>query len=732
MRVASFLVGSLWIGLGSVTFGCGSSPPSGDGGPNSASTEPGVGGSSADPAGSTSTAGDSKSTKTGAGGTDSGRTGDNTTGKGGSSSGSVRNTSAGGTSGKSGSGSGGTMSMGGASTTSELAPGCAAPPPLPVAVNAWKPSAACVDMAKSKREGMTDAQKAAQIIIAETVVSNTSITKHHYGAIFAGGQSDPGGFDADSSANAWRDFVDGNHEAAGSDWPMLWGIDAVHGNNNVLDATMFPHNIGLGCTRNPELLKKVGHITALEMRGVGMNWTFAPTISAALDERWGRTYESFSEDPAVDAWLGQALVDGLQQGNLKDKTSVIACAKHFAGDGATTKGVDKADVTLDAETFQRLCVDQYQPLINYGVATIMISYSKYQGTSMSAATDLVTTKLKQEMGFAGIVVSDYNAVLQLDGGNPPDEFGGAPPSDQQIATAMNAGLDMLMIAQTPYVDATLAILTSRAGGAIEQSRIDDAVDRILAVKCEMGMWESDFDPNADSTLLGQIGSSEHREVARQAVRESLVVLKNDDNVLPLAKDATVLVAGTAADSIAKQNGGWTVDWQGIGGHETMTTVTTTKGTTILAGMKGINTKVTYELNAAGTGDVGVVVVGESPYAEEYGDATDLTLKARSANDDTILKTMLSKGIPVVLVIISGRPLVLDAYIDDPNLKAVVAAWLPGSEGQGVADVLFGDFKPTGKLGHSWPKSMSQIPINQFDSDYASDPPLFPVCHGLTW
>jgi beta-glucosidase len=212
----------------------------------------------------------------------------------------------------------------------------------------------------------------------------------------------------------------------------------------------------------------------------------------------------------------------------------------------------------------------------------------------------------------------------------------------------------------------------------------------------------------------------------------LVVLKNDDEVLPLSKTANVLIAGTAADSIPKQCGGWTVDWQGIEAHKTMSTVSTTKGTSILSGMKSLNSKVAFEQNADGTGDVGVVVVGESPYAEEYGDATDLTLKARSSDDDTILRTMLGKGIPVVLVVVSGRPLILDAYLDNPNLKAVVAAWLPGSEGQGVADVLFGDFAPTGKLGHSWPKSMAQIPVNKSDSDYTTDPPLFPVCHGLTW
>ncbi len=770
MRAAIFLAGSVTFGLS--VSGCGSSSPDastpvttggtgqvgGSAQTNNGGSSANVGGSTnntsvgggANPAGGSGNAPSSGGTGPSSGGAgtmvnggststgganvvggNTSQTGGTTGTTGGAASGGAGATTAGGsttqpTGGSSTSG-GTTQTVGGASPSGGSASTCAAAPTLPVSANAWKPSATCLSMAQSKRAAMSAAQKAAQIIIAEhPAVTNSGITSNHYGSIFAGGQSDPGGMTANNSATAWRDLVNANHTAAGSDWPLLWGIDAVHGNNNVLNATMFPHNIGLGCTRNPELLKQIGRITALEMRGTGINWTFAPTISAALDERWGRTFESYSEDPAVDAWMGKAVVDGLQQGDLKNKQSVAACAKHFAGDGATQNGVDKADVTLDSATFQKLCVDQYQPLINYGVATIMISYSKYNGTSVSADTALVTTKLKQEMGFSGIVVSDYNAVIKLPGGGT----GANPlPTDGQIAAAMNAGLDMLMIAQSTNVTATLTSLTSRAGGAIQQSRIDDAVDRILTVKCEMGMWDN-YSAAADSTLTTQIGSAEHRAVARQAVRESMVVLKNEGNALPLSKTANILVAGTAADSISKQCGGWTIDWQGLGGA--MGTASTTQGTTILAGMKALNSNVTYNQSGTGTGDIGVVVVGESPYAEEYGDATDLTLKARSATDDTVLTTMLGKGIPIVLVVISGRPLILDAYTSNANLKAIVAAWLPGSEGQGVGDVLFGDYKPTGKLGHSWPKTMTQIPINQSDSDYQSDPPLYPVCHGLTW
>jgi beta-glucosidase len=485
----------------------------------------------------------------------------------------------------------------------------------------------------------------------------------------------------------------------------------------------------------------------VEVRGTAINWTFAPTIAAARDERWGRTFESFSEDPNIVAWLGQAAVDGLQQGtNIRDPLSILGCAKHFAGDGNTANGTDQGDVIMDDATFRRLAVNQYQPLINSGVATVMISYSQY-GTSSSnlqrvtGNKALVTDLLKTEMGFAGIVVSDYNAIMKLPGA-PAGTY--PPPSAQQVATGVNAGLDMLMMAGTTGTDvkpnwkSAMELLEAAAGAtgtnSVPISRIDDAVTRILQVKCEMGMFDAGYSVTTDTS---QIGSAAHRTLAREAVSKSLVVLKNDNSLLPLPTSAKVLVAGTAADSMIKQCGGWTIDWQGLGtgtGHSA--DANTTAGTTIFAGISQAIGAGNVTLSQDGTGSLsgataGIVVVGESPYAEQYGDATDLTLQGRSSADHTALTNMLGKGLPIVVVIISGRPLLIDSYLSNANLSAVVAAWLPGTEGAGIADVLFGAVKPTGKLGHSWPKN-GQIPINWDDPDYTSDPPAFPIGHGLTW
>jgi beta-glucosidase len=632
---------------------------------------------------------------------------------------------------------GGSSATGGAGGTPDQ------PPELPVAVKPWTPSEACKAKAAQVLGALSVNQKVAQMIQGETISTTADDVKNNQlGAVFDGGGGDP---PDGNRAAAWISMAAGYHQAAASfGIPLLWGVDAVHGHNNVRDATMFPHNIGLGCSRDPDLVRRVFRATAEEVRGTGINWSFAPTIAAARDERWGRTFETFSEDPSIVAWLGAAAVDGFQQGtNLKEPLSILGCAKHFAGDGNTANGEDQGDVVMDDATFQRLAVNQYQYLINSGVATVMISYSQY-GTSssnlqrVSGNKALVTDMLKTKMGFAGIVVSDYNAIMQLPGGEAGSY---PPPSAAQVAAGVNAGLDMLMLAGTTGTDkkpiwkSALELLQAAVPSSIPESRIDDAVTRILEVKCELGMFESGYSVKTDEAT---IGSQEHRAIAREAVSKSLVVLKNDDSVLPMAATAKVLVAGTAADSMAKQCGGWTVDWQGLGtgtGHSP--DADTTAGTTILAGIKQAIGDGNVSFSADGTGDAsgavaGIVVVGESPYAEGKGDTTDLSLKARSGSDDTALTNMLGKGIPIVLVVVSGRPLIIDSYLGNANLKAVVAAWLPGTEGAGIADVLFGKVKPTGKLGHSWPKSAAQIPINWDDPDYTSDPPAFPVGHGLTW
>ncbi|MBN1607226.1 MAG: glycoside hydrolase family 3 protein [Polyangiaceae bacterium] len=790
MTTRTLVAASVWIGMVSVVVGCGSdtndtgqTSTSGSGGQDQSggaaqggsasggNSTAGGNGDSGGTSGSASTSsGGGTASHTGGtvsytGGTAS-YTGGTTSYTGGSGPGGGSGTAPGGGSGVGGTSPGGTGPAGGTSNGGTGNGGGSAmtgggpggggaaptggtggvadqPPELPVAVQPWTPSEACKAKAAQILGALSVKQKVAQMIQGETISTTTDDVKNYQlGAVFDGGGGDP----PDSNrVDAWINLANGYHQAAVSfGIPLLYGIDAVHGHNNVRDATMFPHNIGLGCSRDPDLVRRVFRATAEEVRGTGINWSFAPTIAAARDERWGRTFETFSEDPSIVAWLGEAAVNGFQRGtDLKDPLSILGCAKHFAGDGNTANGEDQGDVIMDDATFHRLAVNQYQYLINSGVATVMISYSQY-GTSSSnlqrvtGNKALVTDMLKTQMGFAGIVVSDYNAIMQLPGGESGTY---PPPSAAQVAAGVNAGLDMLMLAGTtgtekkPIWQSALELLEAAVPSAVPESRVDDAVTRILQVKCEMGMFESGYSVQTDKAT---VGSAEHRAVAREAVAKSLVVLKNDENVLPVAAGTKVLVAGTAADSMPKQCGGWTVDWQGLGtGTSHSPDADTTAGTTVLAGIRAAVGDGNVTFSADGTGDAtgaaaGIVVVGESPYAEGRGDATDLSLKARSAADDTALTNMLGKGIPVVLVIISGRPLIIDSYLGNANLKAVVAAWLPGSEGDGIADVLFGMVKPTGKLGHSWPKSAAQIPVNWDDADYTSDPPAFPIGHGLTW
>jgi len=592
--------------------------------------------------------------------------------------------------------------------------------PAPVA--AWQPSQACLDRAAQILAGMTLRQKAGQMVQADSAgITAADVATYQLGSVFSGGSSDPA---TDDAPGTWRTFVEEfEAQASGFGIPLIYGIDAVHGNNNVSDAVVFPHNIGLGATRDPALVTEIGRITALEMRGTSMDWTFAPTISPAQDERWGRTFESFSEQPALAAEMGVALLKGLQGDSLSAPGSVVACAKHFAGDGATQGGVDKSDTVLDEATFRRLGVEVYQPLINAGVGSIMVSYSSYNGVKMTGNAHWLTDVLKGEMGFRGIVGSDWAASAKLPG-----------DAATQIATAVNAGIDMLMEPYTPGQDVELIEAAPAASGSayIAPSRIDDAVTRILTLKCEHGMLDAGYDPSADPTLFAEIGSQAHRDVARRAVRESAVLLRNEGPVLPLAETARVHVAGSGADSLQRQCAGWTIDWQGLGTSTVAPGVST--GTTILTGIKAIagSGNVTYSLDgsgiAAGTSHV-VVVLSEAPYAEEYGDTTDLDLASRTP-DVPALQAAHDSGLPVIAVILSGRPLIIEPYLE--LASAWVAAWLPGSEADALADVLFGRYKPSAKLGHSWPKTLAQIPINVGDADYATDPPLFPFGYGLTY
>lgn len=501
--------------------------------------------------------------------------------------------------------------------------------------------------------------------------------------------------------------------------PLIYGIDAVHGHNNVRGATIFPHNIGLGCANNPDLVKRVARATALEVAATGIDWTFGPCITVPQDERWGRTYEGFAEDPHIVSNLGRAAVLGFQSDRLDHPTAILACAKHFIGDGGTVWGtgmdgkLDRGDTQISQDELRRVHLPGYVAAIEAGVGSIMASFNSWNGERSHGSRYLLTDLLKGELGFEGFVVSDWEGIDQLEGGYKSD-----------IITSINAGIDMVMVPGAvkwggqAYTDFIRLLKEAVEEGSIPTERLDDAVRRILRVKFEMGLFESPF---SDTTLLVSVGSDEHRALARQSVRESIVLLKNDNGLLPLSKDlGRIHVAGKSANDLGHQCGGWTISWQGGSGQ-------ITEGTTILEAIEQSvreTAQVTFSPDGSGAGgaDVGVVVIGETPYAEWEGDDEDLSL---DQNDVDAIDRLVDQDIPVVVIIISGRPLIIEQEL--PKWDALLAAWLPGTEGQGVADVLFGDYNPTGKLSMSWPRTMSQVPINVGDEDYD---PLFEFGYGL--
>ena len=546
----------------------------------------------------------------------------------------------------------------------------------------------------------------------------TDIATYFLGSVLSGGSSDP---KEGNSLEAWTNLYDRLQAQALKTRlkiPILYGIDALHGHNNVIGAVVFPHNVGLGCTRNPALIEKLSRITAEEIKATGINWTFAPCVTVPQDERWGRTYEGFSEDPALIRVLGEAAVRGLQGSDLREPLSVVACAKHYAGDGGTTwgtgfagRGIDQGDTRVDEATMRRIHLQGYMTTVKAGVATVMPSYSSWNGVKCSASKRLMTEILKDELAFEGFLISDYKAVDQL-----------AKDYKTAVEIATNAGMDMTMVPKE-YKAHIKALKELVSEGKIPMSRIDDAVTRILRVKFAAGLMDEKRSQLADRNVQKTFGSPAHREVARQAVRESLVLLKNEKKTLPLSKKvARIHVAGKNADDIGNQCGGWTIDWQGKSGD-------ITPGTTILAGIKAAvskDTKVSYSKDgtSAEGATVGVVVIGELPYAEGSGDRTDLALDKA---DVEAVANMKKAGIPVVVVLVSGRPMILGDTLTKAD--AFVAAWLPGTEGEGVADVLFGDYKPTGKLSFTWPGSMAQVPMHVGDAKYD---PLFRYGFGLKY
>jgi beta-glucosidase len=488
--------------------------------------------------------------------------------------------------------------------------------------------------------------------------------------------------------------------------PMIYGIDAVHGNNNVYGATIFPHNIGLGATRNADLVRRIGEATAEEVTGAGQDWTFAPCVCVARNDRWGRTYESYGEKPDLPSAM-TTLITGLQDG----PAPVLATAKHYVGDGGTTGGVDQGNTQVSEAELRAVHLPPFRAAVERGVGSVMISFSSWNGSKLHGHRYLITDVLKGELGFTGFTVSDWNGIDQIDG---------QPGFTQaEVATAINAGLDMIMV-PTAWRTFLSQLRAAVQAGQIPQSRIDDANRRILTKKFEYGLFEH---PYADRSYAGTVGSAAHRALARQAVRESQVLLKNS-GVLPLAKaGGKLFVAGKSADDLGNQSGGWTLSWQGASGN-------TVPGTSILQGIRaaaGSGTTVTYARDGSGVDSsyrAAIAVVGETPYAEGEGDRPGAM--GLDAADLATLSRLRAAGVPLVVVLVSGRPLDIAAQLPDWN--AAVAAWLPGSEGAGVADVLFGDFAPTGKLPVTWMQSASQQPINDGDGKAA----LFPYGFGLTY
>ncbi len=587
---------------------------------------------------------------------------------------------------------------------------------------------------KKLMKQMTLEEKIGQMIQPEQdkVLGNPGdMQKYFIGSVLSGGDSDPA---KGNSLEEWTNLYDRVQEEAMKSRlgiPVLYGIDAVHGHSNVLGAVIFPHNIALGCTGDAELVEKIGRITAKEMRATGTQWTFAPCVAVPQDIRWGRTYEGFSEDPEVVRVLGKASVLGLQGNDLTNPLSVVACAKHYVGDGgtmATTEPrpgfsfgpsahmwLDQGDTKMDEATLRRIHLPGYIAAIEAGVGTVMPSYSTWNGVRCSASRRLLTEILKEELGFQGFIISDYNAIYQID---PKDK-------KKSIMISINAGMDMAMV-PTEYREFFSLLKELVDEGSVPMSRIDDAVTRILRVKFVMGLMDKNRSQKADRTLHKDFGSKEHRALAREAVRKSVVLLKNDNLILPLPKQvARIHVAGKSADNIGNQCGGWTILWQG------KTNDVTPGGTTVVEAVRAAvskDTEVTFSMDGTGAegADIAIAVIGELPYAEGVGDRADLSLDPQ---DVATVNTLKSAGIPVVTLIISGRPMIVNDIL--PQTDALLASFLPGTEGQGISDVLFGDYNPTGRLSFSWPRSMDQLPLN-INMPKEEYDPLFAFGYGLSY
>ena len=548
----------------------------------------------------------------------------------------------------------------------------------------------------------------------------SDITKYFLGSILSGGGSTP----PTNQPSSWVDLYNGFQKEALKTRlkiPLIYGIDAVHGHNNVFGATMFPHNIGLGCANDKLLVQKIAAATADEVKATGLDWTFAPCVAVAQDERWGRTYESFSEDSDIVTELGVASTIGYQ-GRTLNKNSLLACAKHFVGDGNTVFGtgtnwykIDRGDVLLEEEELRSKYIKPFKESIKAGVGSIMISYNSWKGKKLHGHKYLINDVLRKELKFDGIIISDWAGINEID-----------KNYKTCIIQSINAGIDMNMVPgslnpdDNSYDDFIRLAIEAVKEGAIPIERIDDAVHRILKVKKQIGLFDAPIKNPSNKNVLG---SKSHRDLARESVRKSLVLLKNENKILPLKKvGKKITLVGDHADNIGFQCGGWTIHWQGGSGD-------ITPGTTILDAFKSAvsdSSSIRYSKNADNLlgSDIIVVAIGEEPYTEGVGDRDSLLL---SKKDKQLLEKVKRAKIPYVVILISGRPMIINKELDSSH--AFIAAWLPGTEGEGISDVLFGDFDFTGKLSMTWPRSMKQIPINYGDSSYD---PLFKFGFGLSY
>jgi beta-glucosidase len=580
---------------------------------------------------------------------------------------------------------------------------------------------------------MTVQQKVAQIIQPEIRdISVEDMRRYGFGSYLNGGGAFPNN-NKHASVQDWVDLAEKLYQASvddsldGSSIPTMWGTDAVHGHNNVIGATLFPHNIGLGAANNPQLIEQIAGATAKEVAATGIDWIFAPTVAVTRDDRWGRTYEAYSEDPKIVRDYAYAIVKGLQgrDGNFLSQQQVLSTVKHFVGDGGTQGGDDQGDNLASEQELYEIHAQGYVGGLRAGAQSVMASFNSWHGEKVHGSEYLLTQVLKERMGFDGFVVGDWNGHGQIRG-----------CSNDNCPDAINAGLDVFMVptgAWKPLFENTIRQVKE---DIIPMSRLDDAVSRVLRVKLRAGLF--DKPSPANRPLAGKtdlIGHPEHREIARQAVRQSLVLLKNRGQLLPLNPSQKVLVAGDGADNIGKQSGGWTITWQGTGNEN----ADFPGGTSIYGGIRDVVKAAGGQVTLSVDGsydqkpDVAIVVFGEEPYAEGNGDLANLEYQRGNKQDLALLRQLKAQGIPVVSVFLSGRPLWVNPELNASD--AFVAAWLPGSEGQGIADVLFTDkdgnirYDFNGKLSFSWPATPEQTTVNIGDEDYQ---PLLPYGFGLRY